>query len=287
MKKAGSEPSFQSIPVARWTGKKFFILEKAIPFQEYGFELYTAPYVLKASATLKSDLVLPNRRLRYLPFFGTCITATSVCTQGKGEYIVSFLTDTLKMTVYGTTKHGTIEGIAPADDLEKARKRWLGTTVYSRRRTIDQYDSLTATFTSKKVSLLESLTVADVRWGILPLPPKPVWLIVRCQDSSEGIIPVYSSWTNVQESFKTGERPWDADIFEKNPKELYPWDSYVWETIDKHSISLGMTTDQVRISWGEPQKIQRIPVPDKKKVTLYFYDAKKLSFENDSLVKEE
>jgi hypothetical protein len=55
-------------------------------------------------------------------------------------------------------------------------------------------------------------------------------------------------------------RPRDLDLL-KNPKVRAAcaanpgWDMEVCQTIDQGEVSIGMTADQVRLSWGKPNKV--------------------------------
>ena len=40
------------------------------------------------------------------------------------------------------------------------------------------------------------------------------------------------------------------DVLEENPASRITADPAVWETINAHHVSMGMTRDQVRLSWG-------------------------------------
>ncbi len=45
------------------------------------------------------------------------------------------------------------------------------------------------------------------------------------------------------------------DFFDFNPHEKYKWDADIWELMNDRKIKLGMTKEQVRISWSTPQEI--------------------------------
>jgi hypothetical protein len=171
------------------------------------------------------------------------------------EYLVGFSQETTLLSLYAKTHRGAIEGIASVEDLDKAAKMWVGRTVYSRRRFIDTYDSAEGVFGTIKVDIQERLTVKAVRWGTTPLPPKPLWLCIFTKDKQAGLIPVSQSWTNVMADKISGPTPWNDDIFDKNPMEIYSWDNSIWKAINSHTIVSGMSKEQVRVSWGPPHNI--------------------------------
>ncbi|MBD3392629.1 MAG: hypothetical protein GF418_11105 [Chitinivibrionales bacterium] len=248
----------KEIPVAEWTGLTFLLLEKVEMFRTHGHHLYTTPSFEDDPAPINPAIELENHRLRYEPFAGHVFTVTNVGKQPDGEYVIVGKMDTLDLTVYGKTSNGIIEGILVFDDLAEAKTRWEGTTVYSKRRLVDIYDSTKSTFRNRKVSILDPLRVLEVRPGIIPLPPKPVWLVVMLPNGSGGIIPLHYSWTNVLDKKKSPGMPWEQDILEYNPKLRHRWDPYVWETIDGHHVFVGMTKEQLMMSWGHPRKTEKV-----------------------------
>ncbi len=267
------------IPVSAWPGKRFLLLERVQMFRTFGHHMYTSGAFEDDPQPPRAGLELESHRLAYEPFAGHTLTVTSVEQQSDGEYLVVARLDTLELTVYGKTSRGIIEGLLDTDDLASARKRWQGKTVYSRRRLIDVYDSTASKFTNLRVSILEPLKVFDVHPGIIPLPPKPIWLIVDRADGSRGIIPLHYSWTNVLEEKRSPGMPWEQDIFEANPRDLYPrWEQYAWETIDNHHVYVGMTKEQVTMSWGEPRQV----VQDSARIE-WVYGKSKLTFKADTL----
>jgi hypothetical protein len=272
------------VPVPEWVGGKFILLEKTKVFRKFGYKLYTSPQLSRSKTPVDPKIELKNHCLKYDPFCKKIVTVTSVEKDGQGEYLGTFKTDTPSITIYGKTADGVIEGLAMVTGLQTAQKRWIGKNIYCRRRYLDIYDSLKTTFTSTKVPVTEPLKVVGVRWGVIPLPPKLLWLIVERSGGFRGIIPVNATWTNVIKFEKQVELPWEHELFDKNPKEIYKWDAYIWETIDKHNIFLGMTPKQVGFSWGEPKEKSTKRDNTGKYITIYKYDGKTLVFENNKLV---
>ncbi len=280
---ADTLPTPVTVPVSDWPGKKFRLLEKTKMFQRFGYELYTSPHFSDEKTAPDTRIEHANHRLKYEVFNGRTITAVAVQKMAGGEYHITFKADTLNLTVYGKTSNGIIEGIALFSDFAAAEKRWKGKIIFSRRRSIEMFDSVASRFSSVRVSTTEPLFVKRIRWGVTPLPPKSLWLIVVRKDGSEGFIPLNYSWTNVLREDDTEKLPWERDIFEHDPRKLYSWEEYIWETIDNHNICTGMTTEQVRFSWGVPKEMQTVTDRDGRKITTYTYSGKTLRFVNDTL----
>jgi hypothetical protein len=270
-----------TFPVSAWTGKRFMLLEKVKMFRNFGYHLYSSPLLEQCREPINPAIELSNHRLLYRAFEKNTAAVTAVSAQPDGEYLVTFQVDSPAVTAYGKTTQGIIEGLGLFDDLQQARERWKGAIIFSRRRSIDIYDSTASRFTSVKVSMAEPLKVRDVVWGIIPLPPKPLWLLVQRGNGQAGIIPVHYSWTNVLPQKQTPGLPWAADILEQNPREQYSWDETIWEAIEEHRILTGMSRDQVRLSWGEPQ--QELSDKAAPSHTTWIYERGRLVFVKDSL----
>ena len=149
---------------------------------------------------------------------------------------------------------------------------------------IDTFDSVSGKLDNIKVRIEQPLTVTDVRWGMTPLPPKPLWIMVETQTGEKGFIPTHISWINAMIDNKNNSAPWNDDLLETDPKKLYSWDEAVWENINNHSISLGMTRQQVRMSWGRPKSIAQGPSND---TETWVYTSQSLNFVNDLLIATE
>jgi hypothetical protein len=266
--------------VNAWVGKQFILLEKVKMFRKFGYHLYTSPQCEQATTPVDSSIELPNHRLAYAPFENALATVIAVARQPDKNFLVTFTVASHNIACYGKTTNGIIEGIAPTDDLVNARKRWLGKTIYSRRRSLDIYDSAASQFTSVKVPIAEPLKVIAVRWGFVPLPPKPIWLVVSRPSGAAGIIPVHFTWTNVLPAKQTAGLPWQADVLEENPRTGHLWDEGIWDAIENHQILTGMTQEQVRLSWGDPLRIAKSDTGTK---SAWTYERAKIIFFRDSL----
>ena len=278
------------LPVESWVGKTFVILPKTKIFETYGYELYVTPLLNAEKKSGDAAVVLSNHRLRSDVFARHKLTVSAVKPSGRGEYLVSFLLDTLDLALYAKTNNGVVEGVAIQDDLDSARTRWLGKKVYARNRCIEFYDSVSGQISSVKVSIGEALTVADVVWGKTPMPAKPLWVVVQRASGQRGIITCFYSWTNTVAAKRKSGTAYECDILERNPKDLYQWDRTTWETIDSHAIFNGMAAEQVRLSWGDPLKKIRVSqsvLSGKPSSSVtWVYDGNELLIRNDTLCAE-
>jgi hypothetical protein len=277
---AGSDSAL-ALPVRQWPGKKFIVLDKPKLFRKFGYELYLTKDLSTAVKHIDTSIETDKHHLRYDRCRGKTVTVTEV-EPVADEWIVGFSQEGIGPPLYAKTHKGAVEGIAYAEDLDKAAAQWIGRTVYSRRRFIDTYDSGNGTFGTLKVNIQDRLKVTAVRWGTTPLPPKPLWLCVTTKDKEAGFIPLLQSWTNVMTDKISGPSPWAEDIFEKNPQEIYSWDSSTWNAINSHTIVSGMNKEQVRVSWGQPHRIMTDTVKQRC-VEQWMYGNQFLCFDHDTV----
>ncbi|MDO5576838.1 MAG: hypothetical protein Q4F84_07140, partial [Fibrobacter sp.] len=227
------------IPIDQWSGKRVFVLDKPEIFRQHGYELYFCRELDSCKENSDSARNLKNGRIRHEVLSGQVLTVVSTEPLGE-EWLVTFENDSTKEKIYAATNKGALKDIGFFNDLENARKRWLGKVVFSKKGTISTEKEGGAGFSSLKVGLRDSLSVVDVKWGCTPIPVDPIWLVVETLSGSRGFIPVRFSWTN-SPSFQVQDSaaPWDELLMEQNPAEIYKWDENTWEIIDNHRIVTG------------------------------------------------
>jgi hypothetical protein len=270
------------VPVPRWVNRKFTVLRKQKLFRQFGYELYLSKDLAGSKTPLDTSFETPKRHLRSDKVAGTTLVATAVEPAGD-EFLVSFHAAGIGRTVFGKTHKGAIEGIASIADLDSAARRWDGAFVYSRRRFINTYDSITGNYGTVKVRVQDKLRVTGVSWGLTPLPTNPLWLAVEAPTKEKGFIPIAMSWTNTMADKIRQEPPWTEDLFEANPMDIYKWDSLTWNAINNHTIVSGMTKDQVIVSWGRPHTVST----DSSRHTCteqWLYGSQYLCFAHDTVI---
>ncbi len=274
------------MPPPEWTGQTFILLPKNEMFRKFGYELYGTADLGNALAPADTSAFLLNGRLRADLYGGAELFVRAVSSFGD-DYLVRFFIRDRSLEVFGRTRQDAIEGLVLREDLRRARNRWSGDTIYSVRRQIDLFDSSKARFSSIPVSLSEPLAVDSIAIGQSPLPPKPIWVFVSRESGGKGFIPVHFGWTNVIKSEQyDADHPWKEDILEGNPRELFAWDEYYWQAIDQHKVLTGMSPDQVRLSWGPPEKRRQKDKSDGTSIKHWEYESATLIFVNDSLTAE-
>jgi hypothetical protein len=267
---------------AQWVHKKFIVLRKQKLFRKFGIELYRTRELSQTPAKIDTSQETDKHHVRVDKLTGTILVVSAV-EPAAGEYLVTFTGEDGKRTLFGKTHKGAIEGIAAVEDLDSAARKWVGKTLYSRRRFIDTYDSVTGLFGTIKVRIQDRLKVTSAAWGLSPLPIKPIWLIVETASGGKGFIPVRISWTNVMTDKVMGELPWAEDLFEVNPADLYAWDSLTWNAINSHTVSSGMSKEQVLVSWGRPLSMA-VDTAKNKCREQWVYGGQVLCFSRDTVI---
>lgn len=246
-------PAYLPSP-SRWPGNYFIILPKQQLVGSFGYNLFSCVGALCDSHKTDPKWELENHRIRSEAIGGDTVMVAAAEPEDN-EWVLTFRHRQTQKHFYGKTHNQAIAEVVRADDLTNARKRWLEKVVFSKRGVISiPGTNSAAALASHRVRIQDSLLVTDVTCGITPLPVKPLWLHVMTLDSIRGFIPIRYSWTNTMHTFKKDVTPWGEDIFEQNPLERYSWSEDTWELVNNHRVVVEMTTDQVRLSWGSPEK---------------------------------
>jgi hypothetical protein len=263
-----------------WSGRQFVLLEKPALYCAYGYELYSCPGLDACRDAPDTALFTKYHRARCDLFAGRRLTVRSVAKRGA-EWLVAFYDSLSGKRLYAKTSGGVCHEVAYGPDCAAAAERWQGKTVFSARGFVTEF--LDGKAVTVKVDLRDSLRVTDVRFGLTPLPAKPLWLMVESRRGAKGAIPLCFSWTNVMKQMRHDGNPWDDDLFEASPASLYRADSATWEIINAHRVRAGMTRDQVRLSWGR-SLLQKKAVYKGSERECWTYESQKLYFDEKEMV---
>ncbi|MCX7727572.1 MAG: hypothetical protein N2053_12075 [Chitinispirillaceae bacterium] len=279
----GKELEPQYLKPFEWQGLFFVVLEKADFLRSSGYNLYLCKKEKWKTTTPDLDWGLENHRVRVEKIAGDTVLVEEVVPDTNSEWEVTFLHLPTNRKIYGYTYKQAISEIVLLKDIEKAEQRWKDKFVFSKRGIISILEKKeTFSLSTRKIKLSDSLIVKGVRAGVCPLPVKPIWVIVATKDGTEGIIPIRYSWTNTMIDQIKEEQPWEEDIFEADPLSIYKWDKGIWELIDNHRVIIGMTEEQVRLSWGSPDSIST-DEKDKNITKIWHYPSHFVLFSNDKV----
>jgi hypothetical protein len=145
----------------------------------------------------------------------------------------------------------SLRGIALIDDISNARNQWVGKTLWCvlpRLSTYDERSDLTGSITVKRYSPLKVVDIVS-GWD----EEKPVRFLLETSDGKRGFIDLNLSGTNVFKEVRHLNRM-DYFFLGEDPHKSYKWPAHIWNLIESSQIITGMTSVQVKMSWGEPEK---------------------------------
>ena len=257
--------AFPTVPEANWMGMRLIILPQSKSLQHYGYqELY------QNSA---KDTVQEYPPLRYEEYAGRIVRVVGI---GRGNLPGGDHVDEAdlqmeegKKIIHGDIDHGCMNDVAPANDLENARKLYLGKTLWLSRDHLTSYDP------EKDMSDASGSPVLHEAFQRVPIqqysPVKvlaiipgwyssaPVRFVVQEEggaEAAQGYVDVHMSDTNVPDDLKAIDRFQDT-FSEVDPRTKYQWSLKVWAALENKQVFAGMTAQQVRMSWGAP-KVQTV-----------------------------
>jgi hypothetical protein len=263
-------------PVEQWMGKRFIFLEKTKTLQKHGYLFFclTKEFPPRPQ-NINSELEEPiTRFLKYDKFVGKTkeVSSLGLC--------VTFLEEESNMKMYARPHKGRVQGVAFFDDINKARERWLGKTIYSKMKFIRTYDQKLDKYGEEKIGVGDPLKVIDICWG--EDLRGPLWLIVETIHGKKGFVATAFSWTNKYLDLWTENRPWEDHLFEFNPRLELKWSDATWELINNGKVRPGMNKEQVELSWGKPKKINE-DIYQGLVHEQWIYDNQYLYFDNEIL----
>ena len=159
-----------------------------------------------------------------------------------------------RLRVFTVANKGSVRGMAFLDDIENARKQWAGKTVWGKMLMISSYDEQSGAITMTAVKKFGPLKVVDVvpGWD----EEKPARFKLETPDGKQGFVDLNLSGTNVQKEIRHLSR-FEDHLLADDPRLKYKWAPDVWSAVEKGQVYEGMTEEQVKMSWGEPEKVTR------------------------------
>lgn len=223
----------ETLEVEDWVGQQFIFLPKIPTLRGYGYQLF-------------------EPQLPYETWVGKVVTVTDI----SDDYLpkVTFRTEggkVLRATVYGDA----VDGIAPLRDLEYARSKWQGKTLWVRGKGIVTWNEATEDFGSVYFKKYSPVEVQDIVLGWTE--HTPIRLILKAPDGEIGFLDVNVSGTNISRQLQRFGR-FEDTFFETDPRVTYKWSEEVWSAIENEKVFIGMAAEQAQMSWGKPKEINRI-----------------------------
>lgn len=154
--------------------------------------------------------------------------------------------------IYADEGVDNLEGIAPIADIDYARATWVGKTFWYKLNYYELYDASTDKFKKFDLKKYSPVKVIDSVAGWYN--DTPVALVLQAKSGETWTKSINVSGTNSSFVYKDICKFNDYFLTE-DPRLKYKWPEKVWSAIEKGSLLMGMTPEQVRMSWGEPKEI--------------------------------
>jgi hypothetical protein len=227
---------FSYHPIGSWVGKRFIFLPKPKGSESGTYEDF-------------------NRAITHQKYAGRIARVVTANDSGASAYIEFQMEDDgEKLRLFTVAGKESVRGMALVDDIENARKQWAGETLWSKTLMISSYDEQSGAITMTPVKKFGPLKVVDVvpGWD----EEKPVRFKLETPDGIQGFVDLNLSGTNVRKEARLQSK-FEDHLLADNPRLKYKWGPDVWSAIEKGQVYAGMTEEQVKMSWGEPEKITR------------------------------
>ena len=233
-KSDADQDKFGTLEIKDWKGQKFIFLPESKKLQHYGYQGFNPPPTYDKWVGKILTVVDVNTK-EILPEF------TFKSSDGK----------TIRAKAYGDSIHG----IAPLRDLEYAHSNWLGKTFWiADSRGLVTWDETTEQYGSVKAKKYSPLVVQDVvaSWD----DNSPIRIILKIAKGDIGFRDVNASGTNIGPTLRRYSRFAD-EFLEQDPRLTKNWPEEIWTAIEAGKVFIGMTSEQARMSWGEPKSVNR------------------------------
>lgn len=224
-------------PMKDWIGEKFIFLPMSVGSQQYGYQ----------------GIEGGNGKYGH-PTYEECVGRIGKViktTEGMSDVVSIQMEDNGHIyTAKGYSS--SIMGIAPVLDLDFARNKWIGKTLYNRQGYLVTYDENTDKINTIKIKKYSPVKVLDIVAGWHE--HQPIRFILQSTPEKVGYLDIDISGTNVSQILQ------NLNGFEKyflndDPRKYYKWSQKIWSAIEQEKVFVGMTAEQAIMSWGEPTSI--------------------------------
>ncbi len=225
-------------PIESWVGERFIFLPRPKNLEFLGYKV-------------REDRAVSDR-LSYAKYAGRITRVLAVTKDGIYWNIELAMEDTGEKLKAKIFDH--IEGMAPLADIDYARAKWLGKTLWHKEGMIPKCKENTRSQDLIKFKRFSPIKVSAVTAS--DLSTTPLRFFLETSSGEEGCIDVALTGTNNPRYFSATFRSKFEDFFlTEDPRAKYPWPDQIWSAIVERRLLLGMTKEQVMMSWGSPDSV--------------------------------
>lgn len=269
------------IPVRCWVGLQFVVLPKDKAARDRGYPEF-------------EGMAPRYGHPGYDQFAGRTVIVTKVEWQqyslspSRSGWIVTFALD--KEGPFYTTNaiprlggnrdDAVVSCFVLLQDLQLARQAYLNKRYWPQVPRVPALneDGVSATAKSVAFNRFEPVTVADVLAS--PTAEAPVRIVVSDASGREGYFDIVMSETNRGDLAKHELGISPRILSNDDPKLAHNWPEGIWTAIESGKALPGMTTEQVRLSLGEPTSVSQTVTAGRTReqwaysdgTFFYFYD---------------
>lgn len=226
--------SFPFRPISSWIGERFIFLPRSKSTQKYGYQSF------KGSPS-------------YDKYVGRIAKVISV-KERTGLWDINFEMEDNGHKLTATAYTESIDDIAPVADIDSARSKWLGKTLWLVKNKLDTYNEDIEEFGSVKLKKYSPVKVIDIVCGWYN--HIPVRFILKTSTGEEGFEDINLSGTNVSAILRDNGK-FEDYFFTQDPRTIYQWPNRVWSSIEEGKVFVGMSVEQAKMSWGKPEKVNK------------------------------
>jgi len=235
-----TEDPFVFRPISSWVGERFVFLPNPASLQEYGYQSFKGG---------EGKYGHPE----YNAYVGRVAEVVALSKRGM-TWDIEFEMEDDGRRLKATAHTDSIHDIALVADIDNARDKWEGTTLWYSKASIATYNEETEEFGKIELKKYSPVKVVEIVAGWYN--SNPVRFILQATSGEVGFDDVNLSGTNVSETLRGNHR--FEDLFSvQNPRTTHKWANKVWAAIEEAKVFIGMTSKQAIMSWGKPRKINK------------------------------
>jgi hypothetical protein len=246
--KPQAEQSIEHLPkqlskrsIESWVGERFIFLPRPRNLEYLGYKL-------------REDRGMSDR-LSYAKYAGRIARVIAVTKDGIHWNIELSMEDTGEKLKARVFDH--ILDIAPLADIDYARAKWLGKTVWYKGGMIQKCKENLGSREFIRFKRFSPVKVGAIASS--DLSTTPLRFFLETTSGEEGCIDLALTGTNNPRYFSATFRSKFEDFFlTEDPRAKYPWPDRIWCAIEERRLLLGMTKEQVMMSWGTPDSVHEL-----------------------------